>query len=287
MQTNANGQASVTVTLPENLTTWQMDVRAVTDSTEVGQNTHDLTSTKPLIVNLQTPRFFVVEDTSLIGALLINNTKEDLDVDVNLEATGVEFNSEQPQTVSVGAGQQSYVTWEVNIPYDSERVDFTVHANSGEYSDASKPAAGTLDNHGIPVFRYATTENIGSSGMLESGESVVEGIQLPTTMEFYEAELMVGDCTFAGSWLTGWSDIPGQLPYDCNEQTASKLLSNLLNYHILQLSGKDPDNLEVLRIKISANLASLYTTQNADGGWGWWPGQKPFDYQCICAGCTP
>ena len=68
MQTNAQGEASVTVTLPDNLTTWRMDARAVTPDTRVGQATLDLISSLPLLVRPQTPRFFVVGDQVRLGA---------------------------------------------------------------------------------------------------------------------------------------------------------------------------------------------------------------------------
>ncbi len=48
--TGADGTAQVTVTLPDNLTTWRMDARAVTLDTRVGQVTTDIVSTKPLLV---------------------------------------------------------------------------------------------------------------------------------------------------------------------------------------------------------------------------------------------
>jgi uncharacterized protein YfaS (alpha-2-macroglobulin family) len=48
--TDANGQAQVTVKLPENLTTWVADARAATVDGHVGQATNELVSTKPLFV---------------------------------------------------------------------------------------------------------------------------------------------------------------------------------------------------------------------------------------------
>ena len=60
--TDGNGMAQVSVELPDNLTTWRLDVRAVTADTKVGQATNDVQTTKPLLVSPQTPRFFVVGD---------------------------------------------------------------------------------------------------------------------------------------------------------------------------------------------------------------------------------
>jgi uncharacterized protein YfaS (alpha-2-macroglobulin family) len=86
VETDRSGQAVVTVTLPENLTTWQMKARAVTVDSLVGEATQELVSSKPLFVNMQTPRFFIVDDTARVGATVHNNTRESLKVNVTLEA---------------------------------------------------------------------------------------------------------------------------------------------------------------------------------------------------------
>ena len=87
--TDEDGKAQFTVTLPENLTTWQADVRAVTGDSRVGQTTGELLSTKPLFVQLQTPRFFVSGDQATVGAIVHNNEDEPLTVDLALDAKGV------------------------------------------------------------------------------------------------------------------------------------------------------------------------------------------------------
>ena len=91
LSTGADGQGSVTVTLPDNLTTWRMDARAVTADTRVGQTTIDIVSTRPLLVRPQTPRFFVDGDVAELGAAVHNNTEQDLSVAVTLEAQGMDL----------------------------------------------------------------------------------------------------------------------------------------------------------------------------------------------------
>ena len=119
--TDENGEAQVTVTLPDNLTTWRMDARAATKDTRVGQTTVDVVSSLPLLVRPQTPRFFVVGDQVLLGAAVHNNTSEDLQVEVNLQAQGLTLLGEAAQSVEIGAGQQAYVSWEGLVePYAAD-----------------------------------------------------------------------------------------------------------------------------------------------------------------------
>ncbi|RME07988.1 MAG: hypothetical protein D6803_02450, partial [Anaerolineae bacterium] len=72
--TDADGRAEVTLTLPDSLTTWHVDVRGLTADTRVGQAETYLVTSKDLLVRPLTPRFLVVGDHVRIGALVHNNT---------------------------------------------------------------------------------------------------------------------------------------------------------------------------------------------------------------------
>ena len=166
LTTDQNGQAQVSVKLPENLTTWVADARAATIDGHVGQATGELVSSKPLLVELQTPRFFIAGDAARIGAVIHNNETSSLTVDVSLEAQGIEIATAAAQSVSVDAKGQAYVKWDVRVKNDVQRVDLTAKAVSGSFTDASKPALGTLSDQGIPVYSYSAAETVGTSGML-------------------------------------------------------------------------------------------------------------------------
>ena len=47
----------VTVTLPDNLTTWVIESRGLTIDTRVGQAETEVVTTKPLLIRPVTPRF--------------------------------------------------------------------------------------------------------------------------------------------------------------------------------------------------------------------------------------
>lgn len=108
LETDANGQASFQVRLPDNLTTWRLDARALTLGQDgamlVGQDTFDLLSTRPLIVRPSTPRFFVVDDEAALVAVVNNNSNSDQEVVVGLQIEGAELQSPAEQRISVPAG---------------------------------------------------------------------------------------------------------------------------------------------------------------------------------------
>ena len=72
--TDAAGHAQVKLVLPDTLTTWNMSAKAVTADTEVGEAAVDVKSTKPLHVRSVLPRFLVVGDKAVVGAIVNNET---------------------------------------------------------------------------------------------------------------------------------------------------------------------------------------------------------------------
>ena len=269
--TDADGNISVTVTLPDNLTTWRMDARAVTKDTEAGQKTMDIISTKPLLLRPQTPRFFVAGDLVMLGTAVHNNTEQDLEAKVSLEASGVDIVGDAEQTVNVLAGQQVYVTWQVQVQQDTARADFVFRVNSGNYSDASLPTLGTLDNQGIPVYRYEVRETVSTSGAMSDAGQRTETIQLPQNLAIENGEL---DITVEPSLLAGMQAGLNYLEhyqYECNEQTVSRFLPNILTYNAMKAAGMQDAELESnLETQVNLAVQRLTNAQRSDGGWGWW-----------------
>jgi len=63
--------------------------------------------------------------------------------------------------------------------------------------------------------------------------------------------------------------------YECTEQLVSRFLPNALTYRALRLLGIEDPELEAKLIGLVAyGLDELADRQNADGGWGWWWGDR-------------
>jgi len=271
LTTDEDGQAEVTVKLPENLTTWQADVRAVTEDSLVGQAISELISTKSLIVQLATPRFFVAGDQATIGATVHNNGEQPLKVRVSLEVGGIDLQSPKEQLIEVPTRQQTYVTWDVTVQLDAERVDVTAHAVSSSNRDSSKPALGTLPGQGIPVYRYTATETVGTAGMIQTRNSKTEGILLPTTLDYSDARLSIEIAPSLAASMAGSLTYLEDFPYLCIEQTVSRFLPNVIVSRTLQAAGiPSITRKSELDVQVSTALQRIYAWQHPDGGWSWW-----------------
>jgi uncharacterized protein YfaS (alpha-2-macroglobulin family) len=269
--TDARGRAEVTVTLPDNLTTWRMDARAVTQDTLVGQTEVDIVESIPLMIRPLTPRFFVVGDELAVGAVVNNNTDETISATVGLEAEGVEMRSDATQQVSIPAGGRADIYWDIVVE-NVEWVDMVFTVEGGGLTDASRPTLGDPDHEQqLPVYRWEVPETVGTAGQLTEAGQRVEGIVLPPTYDITQGDLTVEvDPSLAAGMVDGldWLE---HYPYECTEQTVSRFLPNALTLRAYRELGLEDPELEqnLLRV-VNEGLQRLYSQQRVDGGWGWW-----------------
>lgn len=272
--TDADGEATFSVTLPDNLTTWRLDVRALTAAADmlVGQETTDIISTRPLLIRPVTPRFFVVDDALTLAAVINNNTGSAQSVEVAIEGTGVIFQGETVQTAVIPAGGRQRIDWPV-IVSDVDAVDLTFYVISedGNFADASKPPLGRGDERLLPVYRYEAPDIAGTGGVLRSADSVTESIVLPRRFEVTQGELTVNlEPSLAAASIEALRVLE-RYPYESIEATISRFLPNVMTYRALKKLDV-PGNealLAALDTQVQLAIQRLYAQQKTDGGWGW------------------
>ncbi|PWH17225.1 MAG: hypothetical protein DDG59_08280 [Anaerolineae bacterium] len=274
LMSNENGEVKFTVRLPDNLTIWRLEARAVSDDTKVGQVSDDLPVRKPLMVLPKTPRFFVVGDIAEVGATVRNQTGQSLQIKVSLQAEGVENLDPPDQVVNVQNGDQVYVKWRVRV-FDTERVDLIFSALGGEWQDASKPTLATLEDQGLAVYRYESREVVATAGSLKEAGSRQELIQIPSQENLSGGELTIRlEPSLGASLLEGLSYLE-YYPHACLEQTVSRFLPNVLMAKAYRVAGIEKTEMKAkLDELVQAGLQKIYKNQNPDGGWGWWSSEK-------------
>ncbi|PJF43729.1 MAG: hypothetical protein CUN55_07595 [Phototrophicales bacterium] len=268
--TDVDGTATVSVELPDNLTTWTLDVRGVSLDTKVGQNTTEVITTLPLLIRPATPRFMVVDDRVILAAVVNNNTPDAQSVEVTLQAEGVTLQSEATQTIVIEAGSRARVEWQA-IVNDVEFVDLTFIAiGENGYQDAAKPMLATGPDGTIPVYRYTAPDRVGTAGILLDGGASIEGISLPTRFDFVEGDLVINaDPSLAAATVDSLNYLKNY-EHQCIEQTVSRFLPNVVNYRALRDLGiVDPELEANLLNALDFGLEKLKREQNPDGGWGW------------------
>ncbi len=268
--TGVDGTASVSVDLPDNLTTWNLDARALTMQTEVGQATTEVMATLPLLIRPVTPRFFVVDDRVHLAAVVNNNTASVQEVEVTLAAEGVVLESAASQVVTIEAGARARVEW-LAVAQDVSYVDLTFYAIGADgYQDATKPTLATGPDNTIPVYRYTAPDTVGTAGVLREAGARTEGISLPPRLDTDQGELTVRLDPSLAATVTDTFEYLKNYPHQCIEQTVSRFLPNVVTYRALgELDIHDPALEANLHIVLEEALAKLVAEQNPDGGWGW------------------
>lgn len=273
--TDENGQAEVSVTLPDNLTTWNMKAKAVTGpETLVGRGEADIVSTKDVLVRPVTPRFVVVGDTVQLEAVVNNNTSEAVDLEVVLESPHVDITSEATQALSVPARGRAEVVWQTAVPASGffratapeayGEVLLRMLAEGSGYSDAVELT--------LPVYQFSSPEVVATAGQVGAEEtSAVEQIDLPDDIDTSRGELtleLAPSLAAASVDSLRWLE---SFPYECSEQVVSKFLPNIATYQALQDLGLDrPELRSNLEVQVTREIQQLYALQHPDGGWGWW-----------------
>ncbi|MEI7770278.1 MAG: alpha-2-macroglobulin family protein, partial [Chloroflexales bacterium] len=271
--TGADGTASVTVALPDSLTTWRMSARGVTKETLVGQSTSDVVAARPLLVRASLPRFLTDGDQPTLQAVVQNSTSSAIDASVTLGLSGtadktgpITLQESAVQQVSVPANGQALVRWKAKVA-GAGQVTVRLSVSGGDLQDALETT--------LPVQRYETPEVSASAGQVI--DTTVETLRPTGDPARGEATLELAPSLAAG--VQGGLSYLESFPYACTEQTVSAFLPNAVTYRLYKQLGVDNPALKAsLEANLAKGLQRLYALQQLDGGWGWWESDKSQPY---------
>ena len=275
-ETDAAGNLEVRITLPDNLTTWQMRAVAVDRATAVADITHDLPVRKPLFVRPVLPRFVVHDDRFQVGAIVQNQTGQSQEVVLTFDFSGLTALGQTRYTLTVADGEAS----RIDLPVQVDDIDPTsrlvldevtvrLRATAGAYGDALELR--------LPVRRYSSPETVATAGIVTAEEPRFEAITLPDRYDPTQGDLIVRVEPSLAAGMSGALSYLEHFPYECTEQLVSRFLPNLFTARALAKLGLERPELKArLDAQVAVALQRLYTRQNPDGGWGWF-GQNASD----------
>jgi hypothetical protein len=274
LQTGVDGTAQVTLDLPDSLTTWVADARALTADTLVGQTTAEFVVSKPLFVRPVTPRFFVAGDRAAVATLVHNNTDANVDVEVTLD-TNMRISESANQRINVPAHGRVRVSWTVEVPTGEDVAWLTfsatgVAADGTRYRDAARPTVGRESDHALPIYRYETPDIFGTSGALTGAGTRLEAVVIPPDAGPDSYLTVHLEPTLAAGMTEGLTYLEF-FPHACTEQLVSRFLPNVVSYRALKSLNVHKPELEAnLQRLITETLEEIYARQHEDEGWGWW-----------------
>ncbi|GAB4332792.1 MAG: hypothetical protein Kow0010_18860 [Dehalococcoidia bacterium] len=259
LQTDANGVATVRVPLPDNLTTWRLQARAISGDILVGESTHELLSTRPLMVRPALPRFMRVGDELLLRALVRNTTPSPLTVTVGIEAHGVVLGNDDDQQVTVAPGQSEWVAWPASaLEPGVASVTFRGIADSGDQDGVRIE---------LPVHLDMTFESTATGGVVTT-EPMLEAVHLPDFAVLQHGSLDIAvQPSLAGSMAGELVELdPRPVGWEGTPRVAARIVATAAVLRTAP-AGSLPDRQNRLR----SDAAILRGRQLADGGWPWCP----------------
>ena len=269
VNTDAQGRARVQIVLPDNLTTWVFDARAVTPDTKVGQGRNEVVAARPLLIRPVAPRFFVVGDSATLGAVVNNATDAALEAEVYLEGSGIVFKGDTLQKISVPARGAARVNWDVAI-VDAPAALMTFTVKSGALQDSATPSLAAAPGGGIPILNYVAPETVATAGEVAEQGTRVEMITLPQRLATGRGTLDVQvDTSLAQAALRAGRTLQ-EYEYESLETIASRL--------IVQTALRANANGAEDEATIQRALQRIFNAQHSDGGWGWWDADESRPY---------
>ncbi len=252
LTTGETGQASVSFKLPDNLTTWQVEVVGMTTDTKVGAAYHEFLTKKQLMVNPLRPRFILPGDEFSLGAQIFNQSEAALSLAVTLKAPELTIDDNLTKNISIKARETKTVYWKVAVPETSspKMLKYSVTAAAGHLLD-------TVDDE-LPVKPNTLSEVTATAG--ETSSQASEAVFVPETILQGQGELTIESSATLALHLPNARHYFLNYPYDSTREISKKLRALALINDALSLPSDNPKN----------DLDALYARQNQDGGFRFW-----------------
>ncbi|PIZ78583.1 MAG: hypothetical protein CO156_00955 [Candidatus Pacebacteria bacterium CG_4_9_14_3_um_filter_40_12] len=264
VHTDSNGEAQVTFTLPDNLTTWVITGIGATTSTIVGQSTADIVVGKDIVIRPITPDILREGDSIELSALVHNFTDTEQTLDVSIKSENVRFDSNPLQTVTIAPGDFIQVFWPVTVENENLDNKVTFIADNTQTAELSDAIVQPLPIQAYGFMQKESQTGIGTStytvALSENANPGKSSISLNLSPS------IVGTLPAAMEYLLDY-------PYGCVEQTTSRFVPIILATSHPELFGDVLKNTDIADMT-EAGLTRLAKLQNDDGGWGWWSGNS-------------
>jgi uncharacterized protein YfaS (alpha-2-macroglobulin family) len=261
IKTDASGQASVQVKMPDNLTKWRATVVGVSDSTDVGLAKNDVVVAKPLMIRLQAPKFMVKGDRQEVVAIVNNNSGRDATVHVTFEPAGFSTRDNLNRTVRVDNGKAESVEWDLTA------------ATTGQGTLVAKAWIDQGPSDGlqqlIQIKPHAREVNYRMAGEIRGSTEMSLALRDDADPSVGQLKISLSP-TIATSVYASLDELI-DYPYGCVEQTMSRFLPAMILAKPLGKTGLlRPDLAKRIPKIAKQSIAKLKDMHHGDGGWGWW-----------------
>jgi alpha-2-macroglobulin len=266
--TDAEGKASLDITLPESLTTYRIMAVSADRASRFGSGQSEIRVNKPVTLRPAFPRFMAVGDRATFGSVVTNQLREGGTATVTMRSLDpgmLRIDGTDRKTVAIAAGRSGEVTFDLEArSIGRARVQTTVRLN-GE-TDAYEDV--------VPVEVLVAPETVAAYG--ETATIARETLAVPPGIVPAFGGLRVDMSSTAMVGLAEGARYLVEYPYGCAEQKGSRALALLLASDLggaFNLPGIDAVDLSG---RVQTTLTELRSYQCSNGGFAFWTDGCPF-----------
>ncbi|HMU65873.1 MAG TPA: alpha-2-macroglobulin family protein, partial [Cellvibrionaceae bacterium] len=250
IQTDANGLAKVSFTLPDALTRWRITARSMTASGEVGEAKSHIRSEKPVYLKWSGPQEFRDQDQPKLGLLAFNQGKEPISAQLSVSLG--EQSASSPVELKPGV---SY------LPLPAE-----IKLAAGDITAQLQAKDEPLDALAVPLSLATSSWPQGRSQAV-SLESQSTPISLPADAR----DIRLNTQTDSASLFMGATNDLVEYPYGCVEQTASRLLPLAIAFGLIP--STDVEVRDRLQQILQFSRLRLIHMAGPEALFSWWGGE--------------
>ncbi len=273
IRTDKSGRASVSFTMPDNLTTWRLTARGHDLSGRMGESRKKFLSTQDLIARVGKPRFMVEGDTVNLIGIVNNNTDSGIKkIFTEMKVGSKTVKPGKDYAISLPEYGSSRKFYKYKVPSGKNRLSIDFSALAGSKS-------GDAVRHLLPVEKRGLKYNITGSGDLNKNRTIsLKSLKNTDDFEFIPEEIEITVNPSPVLQMIRAAKYLNQYPYGCLEQTINKFIPALSLKSLLSQRSYSGLVSEKMKKDLDKNINTaaekIYAAQNYDGTWGWWDGDR-------------
>lgn len=259
LKTNAQGEATVRFTLPDNLTTWVVNAVAVGADTMVGNTAQEVIVTKPVFIRPFVSNTLRMGDHMKLEASIHNFSGSDQTFEYAITAPSLEVKKSKG-SIKISDGAIGSVFWDVKAVRASSLAKLTFAATV-----QGNPKMSDIMEQTVPITDVYLEDDVSDFGMGDKSFT----IDIPKNADLSRSTIKLALASSITKTLPQSMDYLISYPYGCTEQTTSRLYALLAAKENPELfeeltKGKNIDEM------IEKGIDRLGDLMTNDGGWGYW-----------------
>ncbi|WP_295161645.1 Ig-like domain-containing alpha-2-macroglobulin family protein [uncultured Brachyspira sp.] len=261
VKTDAEGKATVTFNLPDNITSFRIMASAINKDGYFGASDDVVVVKKNIMLMPTLPEFAYVEDKLKAGTLVYNYSDEDLEIEIQAVASNAMIENDI-QTIKVAKGAVADVRFDIAATNRGD-AKVTILARGGEYTDAVEKSFEVnvpMTTESVAVFSSTTNNN---TDLMIRVPNITEAYKGAGSLEVYMSPSAFSELTGGINYLINY-------PYLCLEQQLSKVYPIITSKRLLVDMKLTDITEESLDDTVQTFLKNMPNYQSFNGGFSYW-----------------